>query len=361
MLVNQPTWFSRLLVGLLLAGLTGCFRVPYYGKPVEDQSRPEWVNNYYDNQAGYQTWRSEPVGGDRAYKIERIWIQSKFGETVVDYYRRPQPSEQLILVFPVLGGKKNIIASYFAEVFARGGFDAAIVHRDEKFKDPANFDKLEEIMRDGVIRDRLAMDFFEREFGKKKFGSFGISRGAINVAISAGVDPRLEYNVMVMGGTKLVHLFAKSKERRIRKYRRRIQAERKISGEEFIELLTSELRTDPVNLAHFMNPTKTLMILSLFDNTVPIRYGRQLRDQVGKPDTIYLLADHRTSVLYTQFVPLFPPHRCLAIFPFDYVETEALAFYHKSFRTGSIRLKHMFFNLLQVPFMLGEKLGRVFN
>jgi len=39
-----------------------------------------------------------------------------------------------------------------------------------------------------VVRDRMAIDFFEQRLGKKEFGTLGISRGAINVAVTAGVD-----------------------------------------------------------------------------------------------------------------------------------------------------------------------------
>src|SRR5690606_37543736 len=114
------------------------------------------------------------------------------------------------------------------------------------------------------------------------------------------------------------------------------------------------------NLAHYMDARRTLIFLSLFDDTVPIRYGRELRDQIGKPETIFLLADHRTSLLYTQFVPLFPPNRCFAIFPFDYIETESLAFFHRSFNTGSVSLKYAIYTVLQVPFRIGEALSRLF-
>jgi hypothetical protein len=341
--------------------LCGCFKVPYRGGYNGPPERPEWFIDYYDTAPGYSDVQEKILREEKRYVVKQITLQSDAGEIKIDYYqRRRNPTDDIVLVFPILGGKENLIAGYFAETFAFRGLDTAIVHRNVDFKDPKNVDRLEEIFRDTVIRDRLAIDYFESTYGKKDFGSFGISRGAINVSITAGVDPRLKYNVLALGGTKLVQLFAYSTERRLEKYRRSVRAAKKISGEEFIRLLESQIKTEPKHLAQYMDARHTLMFLSLFDSTVPIKYGRELRDQIGRPKTIYLLADHRTSALYTQFIPLFPPSHCLAIFPIDYIETEAMHFYDKSFKTKRLSPKHFVFTVLQVPFMVIESLISLF-
>jgi hypothetical protein len=344
--------YIKILIFILTTLLQGCFLVPFKPENYKGpDTKPAWIDAYYAKPKSYDSWKIEVIRRESDYTLNRIYINSSAGETVIDYYQRKEASENLILVFPILGGKENLIESYFADSFARDGYDSAIIHRDKDFKDPRNVDRLEKILRKSVIRDRLALDFFEKQYNKKEFATFGISRGGINVAISAGIEPRLKYNVIAMGGTKLVKLFAYSSERRIREYRTTVQREKQISGEEFIERLEEQLKTDPKNLAHYMDPRKTLMILSLFDQTVPIKYGRELREQIGKPKTIYLLADHRVSILYTRFLP---------IFPFDYIETQALAFYDKSFHKCRPRLKQILFDIMQVPFIIVEKLTHIF-
>lgn len=328
----------------------------YMGPP----ERPAWVHEYYQPSDSYGAFTEETIEQGMSITLKRIQIESTAGDIVIDYYQRAEKSDTLILVFPVLGGRKNMISSHFAETFARRGIDTAIIHRGKDFKNPEHVDRLEELFHKTVVRDRLALDFFEDHYEKKRFGAFGISRGAINVAISAGVDPRLEFNVMALGGTSLVQLFAKSKERRIKKYRELVKAQKQISGEQFIELLEKQLKTEPRHLAHYIDARKSLIFLSLFDKSVPIRFGRELREQIGKPKTIYLLADHRTSLLYTQFIPLFPPIKCFGLLPLDYIETESMAFFDKSFETGAYSPKHFLFTVMQVPFMLAESLISLF-
>lgn len=359
-LVSISPRLSQLCMVLVMFACTGCFQVPFRGGYAGPPERPEWIHEYYDTSMGYSTFTEKVTNEDQRYRVRRILIESELGQITIDYFQRRQKSDDLVLVFPILGGKDNIIANHFAEAFAFRGIDTAVVHRGKDFKDPENVDRLESIFRDTVRRDKLALDFFEKEYGKKDFGAFGISRGAINVAMTAGADPRLKYNVLALGGTSIVRLFAESDERRLRKYRESVQKTKAISGEQFIELLEKQIRTDPKYLADYLDARNTMMFLSLFDDTVPIKYGRRLRDQIGKPRTIYLLADHRTSVLYTQIVPIFPPTKCFGLFPIDYIETEAMHFFDEKFETGNASVKHFVFTIVQIPFMLAESLIALF-
>jgi hypothetical protein len=292
------------------------------------------------------------------YVWKHISIESPAGPIVVDYFDTGKKSDDLVFVFPVLGGKL-FIETHIAKYFAENGIDAAIVNRNNEFKDPKNFDNLEAIFRENVLRDRLAIDFFENEFAKQDFGTFGISRGGINVAITAGVDPRLKYNVMVLGGTDLVDLFRDSNQPRIEKYIKSVMEDKGLSEEEFFTLLRDQLRTDPRNTAHFIDGRDALIILGVFDQTVPFSYGLELRKQLGNPETVYLLADHYLGLLYTQTVSIIPPSKEGGLFPFPYVEEEAVTFFRKSFGTGSNWAIYPY-RLLQLPFnLVGEVVGNI--
>lgn len=351
---------SVVLTLLLLTSLCGCFTVPMDPKYRGPDSRPPEVQEYYsyDRKVPFHSITSEQVHKDSTLTQDRIKMETEAGTLILDYFHGDEPSEELVMVFPILGGRRNMIASYFADYFARHGIDTAIVHRDDKFKKPEYVDELETLLRQSVIRDRIALDYFERIHGKKKFASFGISRGAINVAITAGVEPRLKHNVMALGGTSLVKLFTESNERRIKRYKNKVKSDKGLTEEEFIEFLQKQLKTDPEHYAHFIDARNTLLILSLFDETVPIKFGRQLREQIGKPETIYLMADHRVSLLYTGFVPILPPisRSGFRVFPIDYIETESLAFYRQSFGKEDFSGKHLFFSVMQVPFIAIERL-----
>lgn len=360
-LIRKRGSFSTIIrllwLSICMQIFTGCYSVrlnPEYAAP---PPRPPEIEAYYSKGESYRKYTSEVVSKKDGFTINRYTIVSDLAPITVDYYQRPEKSDRLILVFPVLGGK-NIIAEYFARYFARKGFDTAIVHRNNAFKNPANFDRLEEIFREDIIRDRIVLDFFEGELGKREFGSFGISRGGINVAMTAGVDARLKHNVITLGGTDIVQLFRNSSQGRLQKYTDSVLLEKKIDHDQFYRLLEERIKTDPKNLAKYMDARDTLMILGLFDTTVPFKYGQQLRAQIGNPKTVYLFADHFVGLLYTQFLHLLVPVMDHTVIPLDYIETEALDFYVRSFGIDPNGSKSWFFRGLLAPIDL---VGQVFD
>jgi hypothetical protein len=306
---------------------------------------------YYKPLKPYGSFREDIEKTTKDYTHKRITIDSYAGPLVIDYFQQPKRTDSLVLVFPVLGGK-NFIEKHIARYMVESGFDAAIVNRSNEFKDPTKFEQLEEIFRLNVIRDRLALDFFSAEYGKTQFGSFGISRGAINVAITAGIDPRLQYNVMAMGGTDLVHLFRDSSQARIEKYIQTVSDARGYSKDQFFDALQRQLRTDPKYTAQYLDSRKTLLILGVFDRTVPFSYGLKLREQIGRPETVFLFADHYVSLAYTQTISLLPPSKEKSgLFPFPYIEQEAVSFYKRSFDNGW-NWKVVPFKIVQTPINL---------
>lgn len=338
----------RIFALLAALVLSGCFRVSadagYSGPP----ERPAAMAEYYQPTSSYGAYRDEIVESHDEYTLHHYTIESYAGPITIEYFAGQERSENLVLVFPVLGGK-NFIEKHIARYLVKSGFDAAIVTRSNEFKDPKMFDHLEEIFRLNVIRDRLALDFFEAELGKKKFGTFGISRGAINVALTAGIDERLKYNVLVLGGTDLVHLFRDSNQPRIEKYIKSVQLDKGYNDDQFFEALQRQIKTDPKNTAQYLDGKNTLLILGIFDRTVPFSYGMKLRDQIGRPDTIFLMADHYVGLLYTQTVSIVPPSKDKpGLFPFPYIEEEAVAFYDRSFN-DSMSWGVVPFRILQQP------------
>lgn len=331
---------------------SGCFAVGMnsdYSGPVP---RAADVDQYYSRGDSYSGFKEEVKAELEEMTIKHIKIASAYGEIKVDFYQRKEPSDDLVLVFPMLGGK-NVVVDYFADYFAKRGFDSAIIHRNDDFKDPSRFHEIEKLLHDSVVRDRIALDFFEKAYGKKDFGSFGISRGAINVAMSAGVDKRLKYNVLALGATDLRRVFRTSNQSRIKKYRDVVIEKNNISEKDFYTFLHDELRTDPKFLVQHIDARDTLLFLALLDKTTPIQYGIKLRQQLGGPRTIYLLADHYTSVGYTQFVSIPLPGMDVGLFPFPYIESEALSFYREKFRSDDTPSGSLLpFRILQAPINL---------
>ncbi len=347
--------FSVILLFVILLS-SGCAFIPGDRSYKGPEERPVLLESYYDRGSSYSGYAVEAIEGAKEYNARRFTIQTAYGDSVVDLFESGEKRDDLVLVFPLLGGKNDVV-DHFAKYFADQGFDAAVVHRDSSFKDPKNFDRLEDIFKEGLIRDRIVLDFFEREFGKKKFGSFGISRGAINAAILAGVDHRMQFNIFAMGGADLVEIYNHSDQRRLKKYKTEVMSEKGITETDFLELLKTRIKSDPKYMGKYIDARNTLLILAAFDRTVPIQYGLKLREQIGSPDTVFLMASHYTSVLFSSFVPMLMKDEDLSLFPMGYIEREAANFYQKKMRNEGSRFDLMPLRLLQLPFSILGKLA----
>jgi hypothetical protein len=334
---------------LLITALTGCFTVQHHPSPsrIQPVRSAEFVA-YYAPPHEFTVSDSVSKTED-GITVRRIVLTSDAGPCTLDYFHGATPSDTAILVFPILGGG-NEISEYFARYFAKAGYDSVLVHRVNDFKDPAFFETIEAVYRNNVRRDRLAINYLETQYGKKRFGSFGISRGAINIAMTAGVDERLQFNVMALGGSDLIRIIKHSEERRIDKFKNGVMEQFNLTEKEFFNKLKEKLKTDPKFLAPYIKPEDTLLVLGLLDSTVPIQYGIKLRRAIGGPKTIYLFADHYLSVGFTGLAEVPAPLLTHAPFPFDYIEEEALIFYNEKFKKDtSIPLELWPFRILQSP------------
>jgi len=337
---------------MILASVSACYRMPMesgYAGPTE---RPQALLEYHSYRSSYAVYSEELLSKERDYSIKQIVLETDAGSTTIDYYDTGQNNPELIFVFPVLGGRP-VISTHFAEYFAKSGFDAAIVHRRNEFKEPERVKYLEEFIREGVIRDRNAIDYFEKEHGKTVFGTFGVSRGGINVAITAGVDNRLEYNVIALGGADLAAIFKHSRERRLRNFIESVSEQRKITKEQTYLYLDQLIKTDPKYVAKYIDAEKTLLMLARCDTSVPFKYGKLLRSEIGNPETIYFFAGHKTSALFTQYLKLIPPIEGYCFFPPPYIEQESLLFFKKAFNRGPSTAALFFLRALQFPVNLG--------
>lgn len=340
--------FQRLSSFLFLSSIiSGCVFIPQGREYVPPPERPSEVEAYYSQKDSFLNFEEELISSGEI-TVKRIYIATKIGPITVDYFQRGNAHDELIFVLPILGGK-NTLADYFAKYFAERGYDTAVVHRSSDFKDPENFPRIEQVLRENVIRDRIAIDFFEEVYQKKRFGTFGLSRGAINAAITAGVDKRLKYNVLAMGGSDLSELFEDSDEGGIERYRARVKSYFELTDKNFFDYLDREVKTDPKYVAKYIDAENTLLFLSLFDRSVPLKYGARLRKRIGRPETVVLLSGHYTAIAYTQLVSVGNDDVSIPLFPFDYVETEALAFYNKKFERQSFSFKAGVYKVLQAP------------
>jgi hypothetical protein len=74
-----------------------------------------------------------------------------------------------------------------------------------------------------------------------------------------------------------------------------------VSAETIYTELLEKIQTDPLRLGPYIDARRTLLFIAAFDRVVPRWTGEQLRQAIGGPKTIYLLAGHYTSFLYLPY------------------------------------------------------------
>jgi hypothetical protein len=237
-----------------------------------------------------------PEGASEAARrpIRFTWYEPKSGAT-----RRP-----LVLLSPILGSDTQFVEG-FAETFAARGWHAAIVKRPKlDYDESLPLTQVEDGMRAAVMRQRQVLDWFlaRDDVDPARVGSFGISAGAILGSVVAATDARYAAHVLCLAGGPLADVLVETDEDGLRKLVDRALAKEGVSHEAFRVRLQEILRSDPVALAHRVDPRKVLLFLARFDRTVPIRCGRTLWQAMGEPEVVTVPLGHYTSILLLPWV-----------------------------------------------------------
>lgn len=344
---KQNSVFRRWLFIAFLLGFSGCVRL-LPGEGSTGAMDP--INtSYYKPANSYSDYTLYAVTPGRSYSVKRFLVESYLGKIAIDYFDiREKETDSVVVVFPILGGK-NKISNYFADALAKLGFECAVIHRTDTFKDASQFADIERVLRENVLRDRIALDFMEDKLGKRRFAGFGMSRGGMNLVLTAGVDDRLQFNVVALAGHDLGRVLQDSQEWRIRSHFRKVATLRMETERETFDFLESTLKTQPSKLAQGMDSDKTLLILAMLDSTVPFEYGLELRKAMGRPETLLLLSGHATSLFYSQFFALPFPGTSYRLLPLPYLEYELARFFARHLE-GRTFWWHLPYEILQTPF-----------
>lgn len=241
-------------------------------------------------------------------RIEITWPgreEKQQSPLVLDYY----PCESGgyhpgLLISPIMGGS-NKIAEHFAVYLSKRGYHCMVVHRPPDFfegiEDPKVIDSL---LRMAVIRDRMALDWLcqREEVDSSRLGSFGVSYGGIKNVILAGVDSRLKVNIFALAGGDLASLFMQSNLEELESFRQRLINQEEIDLKSLEQEMRKMIKAEPLKYAPYIDARRTLLILARMDHTVPRRNGELLRKALGYPRTVYILAGHYSTALYTGMV-----------------------------------------------------------
>ena len=279
---------------------------PSYSGPI---SLPKSIKSQYIYTPYQGGCRVSVIEDKGSYIFKKITFPSAndtmMGSKIRLEYLDPKGDDKVpvIIILPVLKGASSIIKD-FAQFYAKNGYAALIVNRKKRYLKDHDLTRVNDILQEIVINHRQVLDWIETQpdLDAERIGVFGISLGGIKGALISQLDKRIRASVIAMGGGDLPYVLAYSKEGTVEKKRNDYIKQNDLTVEEFHDILKQRITCDPMHYAPYMDARNTMMILALFDQCVPFRKGQELRDRMGKPETIYLFSGHYTSLLFKAYV-----------------------------------------------------------
>lgn len=304
--------FTKVLACLMVAtglAIPGCVNLPADRSYSGPTPKPPQLIQEFSYERAANTYQVRTVGEKSRYTIKRVKFDSQVNvmephRIELDYYDLPDEDPvPVIVVLPILGGG-NTFAKIFAAHFARRGYAAVIVHRQQQYKRVDELKKLNGMFKQIVLDHMQALDWIETQpdLDQNRIGIFGISAGGIKATLIHCLEDRIDAAVTALAGGDIPYIFSYSTEKRIAKKRRKILAEHSVTQDELYKILSDEFQHDPLKYAKYADARKTLLILGAFDQVVPYKKGLELRKALGDPKTVVLPTGHYTSLLFIPVV-----------------------------------------------------------
>jgi dienelactone hydrolase len=295
-----------LLLGLVLGGSCAPARLNrQYAGPEE---MPADLLAYYSYPKQPIEAKIEIKAQKRQYEVLFIEFPSALNvfseENIrIDYYAPKKPGRRpTVLMLPISGGVDFSVES-FARLFVKHGINCALVHnRRVKVRDTKSAEEVEAYFRQTVLDNRQVLDYLltRPDVDPNRIGCLGLSLGGIKTSLVAAVDDRIRCAVLGLAGGSMADIALHSREPGLRDYVQELLA-LGVEPDLIYGELEEKVRTDPLRLAPYLDARNALMFLAGFDRVVPIWTGKQLRQAIGGPRTVYLLAGHYASFLFLPY------------------------------------------------------------
>lgn len=240
--------------------------------------------------------------------MPHVNVLKKPHKVTITYYRskeiEPRP---LVLCLPIMDGK-NKVAKIFASNLANRGYHTAIVHKQKDMYKQLNAQNYRELVNLGleqiIYNHMQALDWFETqpEIDANKIGVMGVSMGSIKALLVSAYDQRIKGTFAALTGGDLPYILSYSDDGGVTRTRKAIIEATGLSLEELQTDLAKLITHDPLLLAPYIDKTRVMLVLASEDTTVPFEKGEELRSALGKPETVYLLGNHFSSVMFITYI-----------------------------------------------------------
>lgn len=241
-------------------------------------------------------------------------VLKKDHEVKITYYRlKSAEAKPLVLCLPIMDGK-NKVAKLFAAYYAKRGYHAAIVHKQkDMYKEltPDNYQTMINLGLEQIIFNHMqALDWFEQqpEIDKDKIAVSGVSMGSIKGLLVSAYDKRIKATFAALTGGNLPYILRHSDDGGVTRTRNAILEKTGLTADALEKDLQARITHDPLLLAPYIDANQVMMILASEDKTVPYQKGIELRDALGKPNTVYLFGTHISSAMYIFYIQELADH-----------------------------------------------------
>jgi hypothetical protein len=310
---------KRELVFVILCGhwllTSGCCHLPMGKLAPAPQPLSEALAAPFRTEAAALPATVKRVRTKRAFVVDQVELAAppdRFGtdhSIKLDCYRPTGSGRKaIVMILPISGGNYEL-ERHFAGYFARRGFAVVMVRRRKPDRTPTTGEATNALLQQAIIDDRRALDWIESqpEFDATRIGVFGVSIGGIRGALLAPLDQRVRASVLALAAGDLAYVLAHTTERGYSRHRRVLLRERQMTLAELEQEFRSTFSCDPLRYAPYVDRARVLLVLARFDKAVPFRKGWELREAMGRPETIILPSGHFTALLCLPYL------RCQAL------------------------------------------------
>lgn len=313
----------NILVGATILS-SGCMHYPLNqnlratGKVLSEIEFDLW-KHYYRKRDEFKeglNYVSKEVKLEKTYGVERITLfsDSKYAsynnrEIIFDYYLlKIDKKRPTVIILPIMGGKNYPIEEHFARYFAKKRYNVVLIHREQKMDEEINtLEDVDDLLKTTVADNKRVIDWLEKQGNTdtNKIGIFGISFGGIKGSLLMPLEDRIRAGVLGLVGGDLPYILAHTTEKGLVKHRERLLRKHNLSLEDGEEILKSVITYEPNNFADYINPNKVLLVLARFDTVIPYKKGKELRKNMGNPETLVVPAGHYSAVVFIPYIKSF--------------------------------------------------------
>ena len=216
---------------------------------------------------------------------------------------RPQP---VVIVLPILGGDHFVSEAFAKALVNRGIATARLERRPLELRSADSPEAVQQRFADAVRDARRLLDWLETrpEVDSDRLGVAGISVGSLMACLLHANDPRISASVLVLSGGGLPKLLYESRERDVRRFRKRMVQKYSLdSYDEFHAWVEPYVESvDPSYFAPSLEPDRVLLISGRFDRIISPARSRELWAALGQPDWVKLPTGHHSAIPFLWYV-----------------------------------------------------------